>query len=57
MRSGSTHYYYYDDFTVSAIPEPAVLSLIGIFGGGMIFCRRIFGRKKSGSDAHCTSIF
>ncbi|MDF7801599.1 hypothetical protein P4C99_19130 [Pontiellaceae bacterium B1224] len=28
------------------IPEPAVLSLIGIFGGGFVFCRRLFGRKN-----------
>jgi len=40
-----------DSVTVDAIPEPAVISLIGIFGGGMIFSRRIFGRKKSDSDA------
>ncbi len=39
-----------DSVTVS-IPEPAVISLISLFGGGMIFSRRIFGRKKSDSDA------
>ena len=38
------------DHTV-AIPEPAVISLISLFGGGMIFSRRIFGRKKSDSGA------
>jgi hypothetical protein len=31
---------------VEAIPEPAVVSLIGLCGGGMIFYRRIFGRKN-----------
>ena len=35
---------------VEAIPEPAVASLIGIFGGGMIFYRRIFGKKKPDAD-------
>ena len=35
---------------VETIPEPAVISLIGLFGGGMIFSRRIFGRKKSDSN-------
>ncbi len=36
---------------VEAIPEPAVISLIGLFGGGMIFFNRIYGRKKPDSDA------
>ena len=31
---------------VEAIPEPAVVSLIGLCGGGMIFYRRIFGKKN-----------
>jgi len=40
------------DFVVTVpIPEPAVISLISLFGGGMIFSRRIFGRKKSDSNA------
>ncbi len=41
----------FDSVTLEAIPEPAVISLIGIVGDGMIFSRRIFGRKKSDSDA------
>jgi hypothetical protein len=41
----------FDSVTVEAIPEPAVISLISLFGGGMIFSRRIFGRKKSDSNA------
>jgi hypothetical protein len=40
----------FDSVTVETIPEPAVISLIGLFGGGMIFSRRIFGRKKNGSN-------
>lgn len=39
------------DYVVTVpIPEPAVASLIGLFGGGMIFYRRILGRKKIGCD-------
>jgi hypothetical protein len=38
------------DILTEPIPEPAVISLIGIFGGGMIFSRRIFGRKRADID-------
>lgn len=41
----------FDSVTVETIPEPAVISLIGIFGAGIIFSRRIFGRKKGDPDA------
>lgn len=40
----------FDSVTVETIPEPAVISLIAMFGGGMFFSRRIFGRKKADID-------
>ena len=33
-----------DRITIAAIPEPAVISFIGLFGGGLLVCRRIFCR-------------
>lgn len=34
-----------DNVTIDAIPEPAVISLIGIFGGGILISRRLFEKK------------
>ncbi|RKX41889.1 MAG: hypothetical protein DRP64_10700 [Verrucomicrobia bacterium] len=36
--------------SVEPIPEPAVIGLIGIFGGGIILSHRIFGQKNKGFD-------
>ena len=33
---------YLDNLSIVAIPEPATLGLIGVFGGGMLFIRRKF---------------
>ncbi|MDF7827034.1 PEP-CTERM sorting domain-containing protein, partial [Pontiellaceae bacterium B12227] len=33
---------WYDDMSVTTIPEPATIGLIGLFGGGLIFIRRTF---------------
>jgi hypothetical protein len=41
LRSATTHYYY-DDFSVDAIPEPAVLGLICLMGVSMLAAKRIF---------------
>lgn len=35
-----------DSVTVETVPEPAVISLIGLAGGSMIFYRRISNRRK-----------
>ena len=45
LRSASTHYYY-DDFSVSAIPEPSALLLLMM--GGLVFvrCRRMRNRPN-----------
>lgn len=43
VNTTSGQYNSVDDFTIGqAIPEPAVLSFIGLFGGGMLVVRRIF---------------
>ena len=31
-----------DNLNVQAIPEPATMGLIGLFGGGIMFVRRFF---------------
>lgn len=36
VRFGTT----FDDVTIAAIPEPATIGLVGIFGAGMLFVRR-----------------
>lgn len=40
-----------ESVTVDAIPEPAVIGLIGLGGGSMLFYRRITKRNKSDSEA------
>lgn len=40
----------FDSVTVETIPEPAVISLISLAGGGMIFYRRIFSARKKNTD-------
>jgi len=46
LRSATTHYYY-DDFTVSAIPEPASLLLLMMGGLVLVRCRRIISVAPS----------
>lgn len=36
-----------DSVTVETIPEPAVISLISLFGGGMLISKRVFSGKPS----------
>ncbi len=40
--AGTNSRFAYIGFRVAAIPEPASMALIGLFGGGVLFIRRIF---------------
>jgi hypothetical protein len=40
-----------DSITVDAIPEPTVIALLGIYGGGLLFYRRIVARRGSNSQS------
>ncbi|MDF7824184.1 PEP-CTERM sorting domain-containing protein [Pontiellaceae bacterium B12227] len=41
-EAGTPPRYYLDNISVTVIPEPATLGLIGAFGGGILFIRRRF---------------
>ncbi len=42
QRSTQTFEFFRHGFRVAAVPEPASIALVGLFGGGVLFIRRIF---------------